>query len=112
MQRANKWALLPFVAFIVLFIGTGAISGDFTAMPLNVAVLIACIIAFLMNRQEKLATKVEIFTKGAGNSNVMLMVVIFVLAGAFSSVAKGMGAVDSTVNLGLDFVPPSFRIVL
>ena len=111
MQRANKWALLPFVAFIVLFIGTGAISGDFTAMPLNVAVLIACMIAFLMNRQEKLATKVEIFTKGAGNSNVMLMVVIFVLAGAFSSVAKGMGAVDSTVNLGLDFVPPSLLLV-
>lgn len=111
MQRANKWALLPFVVFIVLFIGTGVISGDFTAMPLNVAVLIACIIAFLMNRKETLATKVEIFTKGAGNSNVMLMVVIFVLAGAFSSVAKGMGAVDSTVNLGLSFLPPSLLIV-
>ena len=111
MQRANKWALLPFVAFIVLFIGTGIISGDFTAMPLNVAVLIACMIAFLMNRQEKLATKIEIFTKGAGNSNVMLMVLIFILAGAFSSVAKGMGAVDSTVNLGLDFIPPSLLLV-
>lgn len=111
MQRANKWALLPFVVFIVLFIGTGVISGDFTAMPLNVAVLIACIIAFIMNRQQTLATKVEIFTKGAGNANVMLMVVIFVLAGAFSSVAKGMGAVDSTVNLGLSFLPPSLLIV-
>lgn len=111
MQRANKWALLPFVVFIVLFIGTGVISGDFTAMPLNVAVLIACVIAFLMNRKETLATKVEIFTKGAGNANVMLMVVIFVLAGAFSSVAKGMGAVDSTVNLGLSFLPPSLLIV-
>lgn len=111
MQRENKWALLPFVAFIVLFIGTGIISGDFTAMPLNVAVLIACMIAFLMNRQEKLATKIEVFTKGAGNSNVMLMVLIFILAGAFSSVAKGMGAVDSTVNLGLDFIPPSLLLV-
>ncbi|WP_010287387.1 Na+/H+ antiporter NhaC family protein [Kurthia massiliensis] len=111
MQRTNKWALLPFVVFIVLFIGTGVISGDFTAMPLNVAVLIACVIAFLMNRKETLATKVEIFTKGAGNANVMLMVVIFVLAGAFSSVAKGMGAVDSTVNLGLSFLPPSLLIV-
>ncbi len=111
MQYANKWALLPFLIFIVLFIGTGIISGDFTAMPLNVAVLIACFFAFLMNRKETLANKVEVFTKGAGNSNVMLMVVIFVLAGAFSNVAKGMGAVDSTVNMGLAFVPPSLLIV-
>ncbi|WP_010303592.1 Na+/H+ antiporter NhaC family protein [Kurthia senegalensis] len=111
MQYANKWALLPFLIFIVLFIGTGIISGDFTAMPLNVAVLIACFFAFLMNRKETLANKVEVFTKGAGNSNVMLMVVIFVLAGAFSNVAKGMGAVDSTVNMGLSFVPPSLLIV-
>lgn len=111
MQYANKWALLPFLVFIVLFIGTGVISGDFTAMPLNVAVLIACFVAFLMNRKESLANKVEIFTKGAGNSNVMLMVVIFVLAGAFSNVAKGMGAVDSTVNMGLAVLPPSLLIV-
>lgn len=111
IEKGNKWALLPFVVFILLFIGTGILANDFTAMPLDVAVSVSCIFAFLMNRKEKMSKKIEIFTKGAGNSNVMLMVVIFVLAGAFSNVAKEMGAVQSTVNLGLTYLPPNFLLV-
>lgn len=111
IEKGNKWALLPFVVFVLLFIGTGIVAKDFTAMPLNVAVGVSCILAFMMNRQEKMTKKIEIFTKGAGNANVMLMVVIFVLAGAFSSVAKEMGAVESTVNLGLSILPENFLLV-
>lgn len=111
IDKGNKWALLPFVVFVLLFIGTGIVAKDFTAMPLNVAVGVSCILAFMMNRQEKMTKKIEIFTKGAGNANVMLMVVIFVLAGAFSSVAKEMGAVESTVNLGLSYLPENFLLV-
>ncbi|MGG0658576.1 Na+/H+ antiporter NhaC family protein [Rummeliibacillus pycnus] len=111
IEKGNKWALLPFVVFVLLFIGTGILANDFTAMPLNVAVGVSCILAFLMNRQEKMTKKIEIFTKGAGDANVMLMVVIFVLAGAFSNVAKEMGAVESTVNLGLTYLPQNFLLV-
>ncbi|WP_397537759.1 Na+/H+ antiporter NhaC family protein [Rummeliibacillus pycnus] len=111
IEKGNKWALLPFVVFVLLFIGTGILANDFTAMPLNVAVGVSCILAFLMNRQEKMIKKIEIFTKGAGDANVMLMVVIFVLAGAFSNVAKEMGAVESTVNLGLTYLPQNFLLV-
>ena len=111
IEKGNKWALLPFVVFVLLFIGTGIVTKDFTAMPLNVAVGVSCILSFMMNRQEKMTKKIEIFTKGAGNANVMLMVVIFVLAGAFSSVAKEMGAVESTVNLGLSYLPENFLLV-
>jgi Na+/H+ antiporter NhaC len=64
-----------------------------------------------MNRKVSFNEKVDIFTKGAGNSNIMLMVVIFLLAGAFSEVAKGMGAVDSTVNLALSVVPQNLLMV-
>lgn len=84
---------------------------DFTAMPLNVAVLIAAAVALLMNRKEKFTTKVDVFTKHAGHPNILLMAVIFILAGAFSSVSKGMGAVESTVNLGLNFLPPNLLMI-
>ncbi|GEK33568.1 Na+/H+ antiporter NhaC family protein [Kurthia sibirica] len=111
MNRGNKWALLPFIVFILLFIGTGIITQDFSTMPLNVAVLLACIVAFFMNRREKLSKKLQVFTAGAGHPNVLLMVAIFILAGVFASVAKDMGAVTSTVNLGLSYLPSNYLLV-
>lgn len=111
MNKANPWALIPFVVFLVLFIGSGIITGDFYTFPVIVAITISAGVALAMNRKESLTKKVDIFTKGAGNPNVMLMVVIFVLAGAFSEVAKGMGAVESTVNLTLSVVPQNLLVV-
>src|SRR5690625_365750 len=80
-------------------------------MPLNVAVIIAACIALAMNRKEKLANKIHVFTKGAGNPDIILMVIIFILAGAFGETAKEMGAVDATVNLGLSFIPSHLLMV-
>ena len=111
MQKGNPWALLPFVVFLILFIGSGIILDDFYAFPVIVAIAISSAVALGMNRKESLSTKVDIFCKGAGNSNVMLMVVIFLLAGAFSETAKGMGAVDATVNFALSVIPQNFLIV-
>lgn len=111
MKKGNPWALIPFVVFLILFIGSGVITGDFYAFPVLVAIVISGAVALAMNRKETFERKVDIFCKGAGNSNVMLMVVIFLLAGAFSEVAKGMGAVDSTVNLTLSFVPQNLLVV-
>jgi len=111
MKKENPWALIPFVVFLILFIGSGVITGDFYAFPVIVAISISGAVALAMNRQESFAQKVDIFCKGAGNLNVMLMVVIFLLAGAFSAVAKGMGAVDSTVNFALSVVPPNLLVV-
>ena len=111
MQKGNPWALLPFVVFLVLFIGSGIILDDFYAFPVIVAIAISSAVALAMNRKESLNTKVDIFCKGAGNPNVMLMVVIFLLAGAFSETAKGMGAVDATVNFALSVIPQNFLVV-
>ena len=96
---------------MLLFLGVGIISGDFTTMPLNVAITITVIVALLMNRKEKFATKVEVFTKGAGHSNIILMMLIFILAGAFSTTTEKMGGVTSTVNLGLSLIPENLIIV-
>nr|WP_318539102.1 Na+/H+ antiporter NhaC family protein [Terribacillus saccharophilus] len=111
MKKANPWALIPFVVFLILFIGSGIITGDFYTFPVIVAITISAGVALAMNRKESLTKKVDVFCKGAGNPNVMLMVVIFVLAGAFSEVAKGMGAVESTVNLTLSLIPQNLLVV-
>ncbi|MCD8804393.1 Na+/H+ antiporter NhaC family protein [Staphylococcus warneri] len=110
-KKGNAWALFPLLLFMLLFLGVGIISGDFTTMPLNVAITITVIVALLMNRKEKFATKVEVFTKGAGHSNIILMMLIFILAGAFSKTTEKMGGVTSTVNLGLSLIPENLIIV-
>ncbi|TQS75241.1 Na+/H+ antiporter NhaC family protein [Ornithinibacillus gellani] len=107
----NPYALLPFVVFILLYLGTAAITGDFRSIPVIVAILIASLFALTMNRQESFAKKVEIFCKGGGNSNIILMALIFILAGAFASVAKATGAVDSIVNLGTSLLPANLLMV-
>ena len=110
-KKGNAWALFPLLLFMLLFLGVGIISGDFTTMPLNVAITITVIVALLMNRKEKFATKVEVFTKGAGHSNIILMMLIFILAGAFSTTTEKMGGVTSTVTLGLSLIPENLIIV-
>lgn len=111
MKNGNAWALIPLLLFVLLFLGVGIISGDFTTMPLNVAITITVIVALLMNRKETFAKNVEVFTKGAGHSNIILMMLIFILAGAFSTTAEKMGGVSSTVNLGLSLIPQNLIIV-
>lgn len=111
MKPGNPWALIPFVVFLILFIGSGVITGDFYAFPVIVAIAISGAVALMMNRKQSFARKIDIFCQGAGNVNVMLMVVIFLLAGAFSEVAKGTGAVDSTVNFALSVVPQNLIVV-
>ncbi|MGP4042492.1 Na+/H+ antiporter NhaC family protein [Gracilibacillus sp. D59] len=110
-SKGNAFALLPLLIFVLLFIGTGIITQDFSNMPINVAVVIASAVAIAMNHKEKLSKRIEVFTKGVGHENIILMVIIFVLAGAFSEVAKGMGAVDATVNLGLSLLPANLLMV-
>jgi len=111
MNKGNPWALIPFVVFLILFIGSGVITGDFYSFPVIVAIAVSGAVALAMNRKESFGRKVDIFCQGAGNLNVMLMVVIFLLAGAFSETAKGMGAVDSTVNFALSVVPANLLVV-
>ncbi|ELK44638.1 Na+/H+ antiporter NhaC family protein [Halobacillus sp. ACCC02827] len=109
--KANIFALIPFVVFIVLFIGSGIVTGDFYKMPVLVALFAAILVALLMDRKTDFETKIMTLSKGGGHPNIILMVVIFLLAGAFASVAQGMGAVDSTVNLGLSYLPGGWMVV-
>ncbi|MGA8943889.1 MAG: Na+/H+ antiporter NhaC family protein [Thermoactinomyces sp.] len=110
-SKGNPWALFPFVIFLTLFIGVGVYTGDFTKMPAIIAVLIASALALLMNRQTSLSDKMKLYYRGAGHPNIIMMVLIFLLSGAFSAIAEGMGAVESTVNLALSVLPPNLVMV-
>ena len=92
-QKGSLWALSPLILFIVLFLGVGIATGDFTIMPLNVAVIVAAIFGLIIHRKVPFNKKVEVFTKGAGHSNILLMVLIYLLAGAFSQATEDMGGV-------------------
>ncbi|MCM3636891.1 Na+/H+ antiporter NhaC family protein [Sporosarcina luteola] len=111
LKKGSLLAFLPLIVFVILFIGSGIVTKDFYNMPLNVAMLIAAAVALTMNRRETFSKKVDVFMKHAGHPNIILMAVIFLLAGAFAGVAKGMGAVESTVNLGLSLLPANLLIV-
>lgn len=110
IKKGNPFALLPLGVFLVLFVGSGIITGDFYKMPSIVAFLIAGGVALLFNSKVNLEEKMNVFCKGAGDTNIILMVIIFLLAGAFSNVAKTMGGVDSTVNLSLSILPSNLLV--
>ena len=98
-------ALLPLGVFFLLYIITFISTGDLSKMPVSVAFLTASAIAILSARGKNIMQRIEIFCHGSANSTIMLMVVIFILAGAFSATARAMGAVDATVNMILYLLP-------
>jgi Na+/H+ antiporter NhaC len=109
-HQGNITALFPFFVFLGVYLGTSLVIGNFYKVPITVAALLAAIIAILMNRKESLNKKVDLFTIGAGNQTIILMCVIFILAGVFSSIAKQTGAVESTVNLALTILPEKIML--
>ncbi|MDL2214966.1 Na+/H+ antiporter NhaC family protein [Dysgonomonas sp. OttesenSCG-928-M03] len=103
-------ALLPLIFFFTLYICTWLLTGDLSNMPISVAFLLTIIIAFFTFRGHSMTERVEVFCKGAANDTILLMVLIFILAGAFAGTARAMGAVDATVNMALTLLPSSLII--
>lgn len=101
----NAWALLPLAVFLLSYLVVSILAGDFYKMPITVAFVISSIVAIAISKGGKLNNRIEQFCRGAANSNIMLMVLIFILAGAFAQTAKAMGAVDATVNLAMSILP-------
>lgn len=110
-MKKRGWALLPFIVFIVLFAGVGIISGDFYGMPALVAFVAALFVGMLQNRSLTFDEKLHIIAKGAGDVNIITMVLIFIVAGAFSGIVSAAGGVESTVNFGLAIMPAQFMVV-
>ena len=102
-------SLSPLIVFLVLYLATSLVLHDFYSVPIAVAFLITVGYALLAMRGT-LAKKLEAFTQGAGEPTMQLMILIFILSGAFAASAKAMGAVDSTVNLTLSVLPSNLLL--
>ncbi len=102
--KKGLFALSPLVVFLVVYLLSSIIAGDFYKVPVCSAFLISCVYAVLTTKG-KLSQRLEIFSKGAGHPNILLMIWIFILAGAFAGTAKDIGAVHATVSLTLSLIP-------
>jgi len=103
--RPNGWALLPLSTFFLLYLLTYIFTGDLSKMPVSVVFLTTSIVAILSSKGGKLTARIDLFCKGSANKTIMLMIMIFILAGAFAGTAKAMGAVDATVTMVLYLLP-------
>ena len=113
MQPKNAFALFPLLVFLILFIGTGSyltsIGTSMAFYQLSAAVAIIPAVVFaLMQGQGRINQRIAVFLKGVGEINIITMCMIYLLAGAFASVAGAIGGVTATVNFGLSLVPASF----
>lgn len=99
-------SLLPLLFFIVVYLVTSLVLNDFYKVPLSVAFLLSSVVAIATMRGKSLGERLKVFSRGASSENMMLMLWIFILAGAFASSAKQIGSIDSTVNLTLSVMPP------
>ena len=110
-QKGRAIALLPIGVFLIIFLGSGIIMGDFYAMPAIVAFLIALAVAFVQNRGLSFDEKIKVIAKGVGDDNIITMSLIFLCAGGFSGAVTAAGGVDSTVNFGLSILPSGVAVV-
>lgn len=105
-KRKNILAISPLAVFLLCYLGSSLLAGDFYKVPVCTAFLIAGIYSVAISKGP-IKERIAIFSRGAGDRNVMLMIWIFILAGAFAGSAKAIGAVDATVAATLSVVPPS-----
>ncbi|MBQ8336867.1 MAG: Na+/H+ antiporter NhaC family protein [Bacteroidaceae bacterium] len=106
--RKGLTALSPIIVLLTVYLAGSIMAGDFYKIPITVAFLVASAYAVAVTRKSSLSERIESFSRGVANTSILYMIWIFVLAGAFASLAKAMGAVDATVSLTLSLIPGKF----
>ena len=100
-------SIFPLLIFVLVFLGFGIYNNDFYALPSPIAALIGITAAFILLKG-KINEKIDTFLKGCGDGKILTMCIIYLLAGAFATVTKATGSVDSIVNLGLTYISPAY----
>lgn len=108
--KSNWFSLSPLLVFLGLYLVTSILVNDFYKVPITVAFMVSSIYAVCITRGIPLGERIQRFSQGASSPSLMLMVWIFILAGAFAQSAKDMGAIDATVNLTLQLLPESMLL--
>ncbi|GAA0737141.1 Na+/H+ antiporter NhaC family protein [Clostridium oceanicum] len=115
-KNGKGLALVPFIIFVLVYLCSGIILSikgvdmAFYQFPAPIAAVIGIISAFFLIKGS-LDDKFDTFIKGCGDENIIIMCIIYLLAGGFSATSKAMGGVESTVNLGLTLIPTQFIII-
>ena len=110
-RESSFKAIIPFIVFIVFYFGFSLWTKDFSKVPMTVAFLISSCTALTLNHKEKLNKKIELFALGMGNKDIMIMCLVFILAGAFTASAKAVGGVEVAVMIAQHFIPGQFMVL-
>lgn len=110
INKPNGAALMPLAVFLCLYLVTSIIVNDFYKVPITVAFMVSSIYAVATTKGLSINDRIMQYSSGAANKNIMMMIWIFILAGAFAQSAKAMGAIDATVNLTLYLLPDSLLL--
>lgn len=105
VAKSGFLALIPLLVFLILYLGVSLLLGDFYKVPISVAFVLASMVAVGMIRGKSMNDRIAVFSQGAAHPNVLTMIWIFVLAGAFARSAEAIGAIDATVALTLRLLP-------
>lgn len=109
-RESSFKALIPFIVFVFFYFGFSIATRDFSKVPMTVAFIISSAVALILNHKEKLTKKIEIFALGMGNKDIMIMCLVFILAGAFTATARAVGGVDAAVAIAQHFIPVKFMV--
>ena len=109
-KQPSLWALSPLLVFLCLYLVVSLVVNDFYKVPITVAFLVSSVYAVCITKGLSLNDRIMQYSQGAANKNVMLMIWIFILAGAFAQSAKDIGAIDATVNLTLQLLPSNLLL--
>ena len=109
-MKKGLFALSPLAVFITLYLVTSLVAGDFYKVPITVAFMATSIYAIIVSGGLPLKERIDTYSRGASTGQMMLMIWIFILAGAFAASAKAMGSIDATVNLTLWLLPPQMLL--
>lgn len=107
-RAGSLLALSPLAVFLCLYLGTSLAAGDFYKVPIAVAFLFSCLWAVAVTRGLSLTQRIDEFCRGAANPGILVMICIFILAGAFAQSARAMGAIDAAVELTMHLIPARF----
>jgi len=107
----NFWSLSPIFLFLSLYLIGGIVLHDFYSLSVPLLLLFSIAVAIMQNKRALFSDKLQILVKGAGQPNVILMCLIFILAGGFTSLTKSLGAIDALINYGLTVLHPSIFLV-
>ena len=111
IRNSGLLALSPLAVFLGIYLVSSLIAKDFYKIPIAAAFLIASAYALLISKKAPIEDKIAVFSRGARHKNVLLMLWIFILAGAFAETARQIGAIDATVAATLHILPPSMLFV-